>query len=219
VIVPAKDEAERIGPVLAALTARYPNVVVVDDGSEDETAVRAREHTPHVLRHLINRGQGAALQTGLEYALAAGARYLVTFDADGQHDVLDLAPLLAPLVAGECDVTLGSRFLGRTVGLPPGRRLLLRAAVLFSRLVHRVPLSDAHNGLRAFTRRAAGCLEITLDGMAHASEIIDLIVGAELRFQEVAVTIRYSNASLAKGQRARAAFRIVFQYVMGRLLP
>lgn len=216
IVIPAYNEAERIGRTVAEMRAEYPQVVVVDDGSSDATAAAAATAGAQVLRHVINRGQGAALQTGIEYALRRGAGFVVTFDADGQHDVADVAGLLSPILRGECDITLGSRFLGGAEGLPRTRRALLRAAVLFTRLISRVRLTDTHNGLRAFSRRAAAKLDITLDRMAHASEIIDQIRRSGLPFREVPVRIRYTAYSLAKGQSARGALRILFDYLLRR---
>ena len=103
--------------------------------------------------------------------------------------------------------------------MPVPRRLLLRGAVCFTRIVSRVKLTDAHNGLRAFSRRAASCVDITLDRMAHASELIDQIRDSGLAYREVPVTVRYTEYSLAKGQSAGGAFRIVLDYIMRRLVP
>jgi len=218
VVIAAYNEAEVIGRVVGELRAVYPNVVVVDDGSRDETSARAREAGASVLRHVLNRGQGAALQTGISYALRMGAELIVTFDADGQHRVEDIAALAAPIAAGEVDICLGSRFLGDRDAVPFGRRLLLLGAVWFMRVTSGLKLSDAHNGLRAFSRRAAEALDIQLDRMAHASEIIDQIRASELPYREVAVRIRYTDYSLAKGQRSSAALRVAWDYLVGRLL-
>ncbi len=218
VVVPAFNEAPAIGAVLGELRAAYPNVVVVDDGSTDGTAQVARTAAAYVLRHAINCGQGAALQTGIEFALQCGAEYIVTFDADGQHRVEDVAALLAPIRSGECDIVLGSRFLGQSVGVPPLRRMVLRFGVLFTRLVSRVNLTDAHNGLRAFSRRAAQRINLRLDRMAHATELIDQVRQSGLRFKEVPVQIRYTAYSLRKGQSARGAIRIALHYLLGRVL-
>ncbi len=218
IVVPAFNEASAIAVVLHELRAVYPNVVVVDDGSSDATFDVARSTGAYVLRHAINCGQGAALQTGIEFALLRGARYIVTFDADGQHRVEDIAVLLAPLLDGRCDIALGSRFLGSSVGLQPGRKRMLQAAVLFTRVVNRVKLTDAHNGLRAFSRRAAQKINLRLDRMAHATELIDQIRGSGLPFEEVPVQIRYTAYSLRKGQSARGAIRIVLHYLLGRVI-
>jgi glycosyltransferase involved in cell wall biosynthesis len=218
VVIAAYNEQASIEQVVRELRAAYPNVVVVDDGSADWTSEAARRVAPFVLRHLLNRGQGAALQTGIDFALARGAEYIVTFDADGQHRVEDIAALIEPIRQGRCDISLGSRFLGGAENMPATRRLTLRGAVWFTRLVNRVRVTDAHNGLRAFSRRAACKLNITLDGMAHASELIDQIRQSGLPMREVPVKVRYTAYSLAKGQSSRGAAHIVVQYVLGRIL-
>lgn len=218
VVIAAYNECACIEHVAREVRDVYPNVVVVDDGSGDNTFDAARRGAGHVLRHLINRGQGAALQTGIEYALRRGARFVVTFDADGQHRVEDIAAMVGPIHRGECEITLGSRFLGETDDIPVSRRRTLRLAVLFTRIVNRVQVTDAHNGLRAFSRRAAEKIDITLDRMAHASELIDQIRKSELTFREVPVRIRYTDYSMGKGQSSRNAFRIVVQYILGRVL-
>ena len=217
VVVPAYNEATCLANVLRDLKAVYPQVVVVNDGSTDDTGRVAQELAPHALHHLVNRGQGAALQTGIEYALGCGAEYIVTFDADDQHRVDDISALLAPLIRGECEVALGSRFLGETVDIPKSRRLLLSSAVIFTRLVNGLPLTDVHNGLRAFTKEAAQQIKISMDGMAHASELLDLIASSGLKFKEIPVQIRYTEYSLAKGQSARNALRVLFHYIVGRV--
>ena len=217
VVIAAYNEATCIEPVVAEVRRTYANVVVVDDGSSDDTSGEARRAAAFVLRHPINRGQGASLQTGIEFALRRGARFIVTFDADGQHRVEDIAALVAPIWRGDCEIALGSRFLGDTVDMPAGRRRTLRLAVLFTQIVNRVKLTDAHNGLRAFSRRAAQAIDITLDRMAHASELIDQIRSCGLPFLEVPVRIRYTPYSLAKGQSSRGALRIVLHYVLGRV--
>lgn len=217
IVVPAYNEAACIERVLRGLGAAYPNVVVVDDGSTDGTYAIASRLTRYTLRHRVNRGQGAALQTGIEFALRRGARYVVTFDADGQHDPADIAVLLAPIVAGECEITLGSRFLGDAKDIPRLRRLVLRVAVGFTRLLTRLPLTDVHNGLRAFSRRAARQMRISMDGMAHASEVLDRVRQLHLQFREVPVHIRYTSYSLAKGQSLRGSVRILIHYIVGKV--
>ena len=218
VVVPAYNESAGLGLVLQELVDAYPHVAVVDDGSTDSTLAIARQLAPFVVRHPINRGQGAALQTGIEFALRRGARYIVTFDADGQHRVEDIARLLVPLGAGECDITLGSRFLGAVSAMPRTRWVLLKLAIGWTRLVSQLPLTDAHNGLRAFTRRAAEGIELSMDRMAHASELLDCIRRMNLPYREVPVHIRYTDYSLAKGQRSHDAFRVLFDYLMGRMI-
>ena len=218
VVMPAHNEAACLETVAAEVRAQYPNVVVVDDGSTDDTFEAAKRSAAHVLRHIINRGQGAALQTGMEFALMRGAKYIVTFDSDGQHRVEDIQALIEPIRRGECDITLGSRFLQDASHIPAARRRLLRLGILFTRLVNRVNLTDAHNGLRGFSRRAAERINITLDRMAHASELIDFVKHSGLAFKEVPVQVRYTDYSVAKGQPSRNALRIVIHYLVGRVM-
>lgn len=222
IVIAAYNEARAIEPVVRELlSAGFPNVVVVDDGSRDATATQACAAGATVLTHLLNRGQGAALQTGITYALTNGAQYVATFDADGQHDVNDLPAMLTPIVRGEVEICLGSRFLDTGTGtraqMPALRRVVLLGAVLFTRLTSRVKLSDAHNGLRALSRRAAQTIDLRLDRMAHASEIVDQIRSCGLPFREVPVHIRYTDYSLAKGQKSSAALRVAFDYLVGRV--
>lgn len=217
VIVPAFNEGIRLERVLDDLATTGHAVVVVDDGSTDDTAGVARRYGCHLVRHALNRGQGAALQTGISFALSRGAEYLVTFDADGQHAAWDLPGLLAPLVEGRCDVTLGNRFLEARSEVPLARRLVLQGARLLTLLTSGVLVGDAHNGYRALSRRAAAALDLKQDGMAHASEIHDQIARAGLVVNEVPVTIRYSADTLAKGQRLSNAVSILWHYLLGRL--
>jgi glycosyltransferase involved in cell wall biosynthesis len=219
VIIPAYNEEERLAGTLSGVCSLGYQVVVVDDGSQDNTAAVALRYPVWLLRHRINCGQGAALQTGIDFALRQGADILVTFDADGQHAPADIPRLLAPLLAGQADVALGSRFLGRTVGLPWQRRLVLRLGVLFTRLVSGLRLTDTHNGLRAFCRQAAARLQLSQDRMAHASEILDRIGQERWRYVEVPVTISYTPATLAKGQSSWNALRIAGEFLLGRMIP
>mgnify|MGYP005846869105 CR=1 FL=1 len=208
-IVPAFNEAVTIAEVVRDVRAIGLRVVVVDDGSVDETAKVAACAGAAVVVHPVNLGQGAALQTGLEFALAHGAEFVVTFDADGQHDAEDVAALLAPLKAGTAEFALGSRFLGSTVEAPRTRRLLLKAATAYTRLTSGLVVTDSHNGLRAMTRRGAGAIHLRQNRMAHASEILDQIARSRLPYVEIPVTISYTAHSLAKGQKTSDAITIL----------
>lgn len=220
IVIPAYNEEKSIERVLTELRAMYANIIVVDDGSADDTSGVSRRAGATVLRHAVNRGQGAALQTGIEFAVHQGAQCIVTFDADGQHRVEDMAALTDPILLGECDIVLGSRFLNSSgEGIPIGRRLTLWLAVRFTRFVNRLRVTDTHNGLRAFSRRAAQRIDLHLDRMAHATELLDQIRDSGLPYREVPVQVRYTEYSMAKGQSARGAFRIVLHYIIGRVLP
>ncbi|MFQ5350521.1 MAG: glycosyltransferase family 2 protein [Thermoanaerobaculia bacterium] len=216
--MPAFNEAGVIAEVVEGVRAVYPRVVVVDDGSTDETRDWALAAGATVLRHLLNRGQGASLQTGIEYALSRGAECVVTFDSDGQHQVGDVAQLIEPIAQGEAEICLGSRFLDGRTEVPALRRWLLRGAVVFTHVFSGLGLTDAHNGLRAFSRRAALEIDLRQDRMAHASELVDQIRRMGLPFREVPVTVLYTEYSIGKGQRGVNAFRIVLDYLIGRIL-
>jgi glycosyltransferase involved in cell wall biosynthesis len=217
-VVPAYNEGPAIGQVVAELVAHGYPVVVVDDGSSDQTGDVARRAGATVLRHPINRGQGAAIQTGLTYAVTrSSTRYVATFDADGQHRVEDLSALTSALDEGSADIALGSRFLGDAQDIPAGRKALLKLAVAFTTVTEGVRLSDAHNGLRVFTRDAAARLQLTRDGMAHASEVIEQVRRLRLRYVEVAVTVRYTEYSRSKGQSSRNALGILAELMVGKL--
>ena len=217
IVIPAYNEAPVIDGVLDRLAPLGHRLIVVNDGSRDTTAAKAARPGVVLVSHPINRGQGAALQTGITVALGLGADVIVTFDADGQHDPADIPALVAPILAGECDVVLGSRFRGRAERMPLARRLLLRVAVWFTWLTANLRVTDTHNGLRAFSRSAAERIRITMDGMAHASEILEEIAAHRLRWREVPVTVRYSEYSLAKGQRSSDSFRIAAQVLIEKL--
>ncbi|HTL38975.1 MAG TPA: glycosyltransferase family 2 protein [Kofleriaceae bacterium] len=210
VVIAAFQEGKVIGDVVREVVRAGWSVVVVDDGSTDNTSAEARAAGALVIRHALNRGQGASLQTGIDYALRRGARYLVTFDADGQHNASEIPALLAALA--DADVALGSRFLGTIEGAQQGRRALLRTAIVVSNGLSGMKLTDAHCGLRAFRREAAAALRMTQDRMAHASELLRKIKTSNLRVVEVPVTVRYTEHSLSKGQSGLQAVRILFDY-------
>ena len=220
VIVPIFNEEAVIAQVLTNLMQSPYSIVVVDDGSSDKTLQQIAHLPVRVVRHACNLGQGAALQTGIDYALRWKAtKFLVTFDADGQHDVADIPRMLAPLQQGTYDVVLGSRFLraGDGVNLTLGKRLVLRCAVLFTRLTTGLQITDTHNGLRAFTADAAARLRITHNRMAHASEILAQIATLGLRYCEMPVTITYTAYSRYKGQKLFESLNIVWDMLMEKI--
>lgn len=217
IVVAAFNEGEVVGKVVSELVALGYRVVVVDDCSSDETSQIAATAGATVLRHVVNLGQGAALQTGMQYAVSTGAQFVVTFDADGQHQAADVGMMVEQLALGDFDVVLGSRFVGgaAAVNIPGWRRLVLRIATVISRSTTGLNLTDTHNGLRAFTAQAASKLEITQNRMAHASQILSQIAGLKLRYREWPVKIVYTEYSLKKGQRLSNAFNVVWESLFG----
>jgi glycosyltransferase involved in cell wall biosynthesis len=212
VVIPLFNEAAVIGDVVKHVVDTFPGVVCVDDGSSDGSGDLAREAGAVVVRHPVNLGQGAALQTGICYALQdPEMRYVVTFDGDGQHGADDAALMVERLRRDEADVVFGSRFLDSRTQSGWAKRVLLRAAVAYTNLTTHVRLTDAHNGLRAFNRKAAQALDIRQNRMAHASEIVAQVGQARLRWAEQPVHIRYTDYSRAKGQSKLNAVNIVVE--------
>jgi polyprenyl-phospho-N-acetylgalactosaminyl synthase len=217
VVIPAYNESTVVREVIERVSRVCPSVVVVDDGSSDATGEQARLAGALVVRHAINLGQGAALQTGILCALKRGAEFVVTFDADGQHDPADIVPLVDALRRGNADVALGSRFAGTAVDMPKSRRLMLHAARCVNFVLTGLMLSDAHNGVRAFTRAAAARIRIQQAGMAHATEIVAQIARHKLAYVEVPVTVHYTPYSLEKGQRLSNSFHILMDLFLSGL--
>lgn len=217
VVIAAYNEAGAIGETVAGVLQHVRQVVVVDDCSADATAVLAREAGAHVLSHPINLGQGAALQTGIAYALRQGAEFVVTFDADGQHDAAEIHPMLAALRQSGCEAALGSRFLGTALNIAWQRRLLLSAALLFTRITTGLRLTDVHNGFRVLARSFCERFEFQQNRMAHASEILDYIASHHVRYMEYPVTIRYTEYSVTKGQKGSNSIRILMELLLARI--
>jgi glycosyltransferase involved in cell wall biosynthesis len=218
VVVPMYNEASVIADVVALLRTRFAHVVCVDDGSSDNGAQLAEEVGARVVRHPTNLGQGAALATGIRYAVESlGAAYVVTFDADGQHDVGDAADMVQVARDTEVQVVLGSRFLGGAHGIRSSRRAVLRAAARFTRVTTGLDVTDAHNGLRVLRADAARQLQLRLHGMSHASEVLSQVAKHRWTYIEHPVTISYTDYSRAKGQRSYNALNIAFDLAFNRL--
>ncbi len=219
-VMPAYHEASRIREAVSGVRPLVDQVVVVDDGSSDATAMEAAQTGAIVLRHAVNRGQGASLKTGTEAALQLGADIIVHIDADGQHDPESISSLIEPIRARRADVVFGSRFLGlASDGMPTARKALLVLARRFSTLVLGLPwrLTDPQSGLRAMTAAAARRVDFKQDRMAHCSEILRLVTRSDLRWIEVPTRIRYTADTLAKGQKPADALKIVWQLFLGAL--
>jgi len=217
-VIPAYSEGPRIEKTVMSVRTYVPEVVVVDDGSTDDTFERAKRAGARVVRHALNRGQGAGLRTGTEAALLLGAEIIVHVDADGQHDPSFIPSLIAPIEQGSADIVFGSRFLGEAPqGMPLVRRGLLSAARVFNALVMGIPrrVTDPQSGMRAMNRAAAKALEFRQDRMAHCSEILRLATRSTLRWVEVPIRVHYTEYSLAKGQKSFDALKIAWQLFLG----
>lgn len=216
-VIAAYNEAVIIRSVVTDARKVFPWVVVVDDGSDDDTAIEAGVAGATVLVHPINLGQGAALQTGIDYAVLNDASHVVTFDADGQHLASDVVNMLQLMYKHDAQVVLGSRFLGSAEAMSNARRLLLKAATAFTRITSGLQVTDAHNGLRVLRRDAAQTIRLRQNRMAHASEILNEIGRRKLRYVEAPVTIRYTEYSKTKGQSGWGSVNILFDLFLARL--
>ena len=220
IVVPAFNEASVIGDVIADIRSVFDHVVLVDDGSKDNTGDIALRAGAHVVRHPVNLGQGAAIQTGVEYARSQpGAQVFATFDADGQHRLKDVVRMIDRLATDDVDLVVGTRFAEPSASKPPLlKRIILRVAALVSPSSRQLGLTDAHNGLRVFNKKVADRLNITMSGMSHASEFITLAVENGWRVAEEPVEILYTEYSKSKGQPLLNGVNIVFDGLLrGRL--
>ncbi len=218
IIIPVYNEASVVGQVIKAARHDYDNVIGVNDGSSDDSSNEIVRAGATLVEHPINLGAGAATQTGIDYALQdAAAEYFVTIDADGQHDIRDVATMLAYLKEHKLDVVFGSRFIGEAKNLSPIKRYFLKLAATFSNKTTGITLTDTHVGLRVFNRRFATNLKLTLPGFTHASEIIQRTSEGNYRYAEVPVTITYSDYSKSKGQPMLNAINIAFDLFFHRI--
>ena len=210
VIMPVFNEESVVRKVIEKLEPYFANIICVDDGSTDNSAQEISKTRATLLQHTANKGQGAALRTGIQYALNnPGAKYFITFDADGQHKIIDALFLLEGLKRSGKDIILGSRFLGEAEGLSWFKKLILKLAIVFTNKTTGVHLTDTHNGLRVFNRHFAENLKLRCNGMAHASEFIYRIAEGNYKYGELPVTISYTQYSKSKGQSILNAFNIV----------
>jgi polyprenyl-phospho-N-acetylgalactosaminyl synthase len=218
VVIPAYNENAVISSVVTELVTYNFHLIVVDDGSEPALHTLLKKSPVFILRHMVNLGQGAALQTGIEYALSKNAEYIVTFDADGQHQASDIENLLLPLTNNEADITLGSRFMkGGKHNMTIARKILIQIARFLNYFLTGLMLTDAHNGLRAMNRKAASTTQIRQNSMAHATELLTQIKKKRLRFKEIPVTIHYTAYSRKKGQTVWSSFRIFFDLLLDKI--
>lgn len=216
VIIPAKNEAKKIAEVVRGiknLPAPPDEIIVIDDGSTDATAPTAAAAGAVVLQHLINRGQGAAIRTGINYALNNGHGAAVFFDADGQMEPADIPPLMERLNSGY-DVVLGSRNMGRTINMPLSKKIIKKIALFFTRLTTGLKLTDTHNGFQAWTAQALRQITLVQDRFAYASEVLEQIARHNLKYCEMPVTITYSEYSKKKGQSILGAVNIVIDLLI-----
>lgn len=218
IIIPCYNEAGIILETIAAVNEKGYSIIVVDDHSTDNTGEELKEAPVIYIRHRLNMGQGAALQTGINVALKKGAEYIVTFDADGQHDVNDIEGMIGKLKEEQLDIVLGSRFLpGAGGNISTGRKMFLKIACYLNYLFTGILLTDAHNGLRAMNRHTAEHIRLKENRMAHATEILTEIKRCDLKFGEFPVHIHYTGYSKKKGQSLLNSVRIFFDLVLNKI--
>ncbi|GAB2454307.1 glycosyltransferase family 2 protein [Xylanimonas ulmi] len=199
-VVPAFNEGPVIGGVVHEVRAAGFPVVVVDDASSDASGDLARAAGAVVVRHATNLGQGAALQTGIEFALRRGAAYVLTFDADGQHQVEDAVAMLSLAATNDLGFVFGSRFLDDRTDTGTLKRLVLRFAAWFTRHSTGMRLTDAHNGLRVIRADVAAQVDLHQNRMAHATEIVRQLGRTRAPWAEYPVHVLYTDYSRGKGQ-------------------
>jgi len=215
-VIPMYNEQEVIAEVIHGLKAVFQNILCVDDGSTDESVLRAREAGATVICHAVNIGQGAAIATGFIWIQTkTNFSRIVTFDADGQHLPEDAMRLVEELANKELDVVFASRFLDDQSQVPFLKRLILRGVANVTKALTDVELSDAHNGLRALTVDASQKIQLTQNGMAHATQFVSLVLQGGLKYSELPVTILYTPYSRSKGQSILNSVNIVLDLIWG----
>jgi len=217
IVIPAYNEEKIIAKVIREIkSAGYRNIIVIDDGSTDRTCQEAKKQKVFVFRHKKNKGLGGALNTGIKVALSRGADIIITFDADGQHDVRDIGKVIKPIINKKAEVVIGSRMLN-TKGMPFSKRLSNRIGNFVTYVLFNIKVSDSQSGLRAFTKHSAWVINLRTNKMEVSSEIIGSIKENDLKLVEVPIKTIYTPYSIKKGQRWFAGFRILFKLIIRRL--
>lgn len=215
VIIPVYNEDQVIGQVVKDLLPTFPHVVCIDDGSRDRSAAVAAAAGATVIRHPVNLGQGAGLQTGIEYVRGfTPAKYLLTFDADGQHRVEDGLAMVEQAEKENLAIVFGSRFLSSQTQVGWAKRLVLKTAAWVTAHRTGLKLTDAHNGLRVLRRDAFEQVNLLQNRMAHASEIVAQLAQTGLPWTEHSVFIRYTAYSKAKGQSLLNSINILTELLI-----
>lgn len=216
IIVPAYNEAAVVGDVVRAIHANFPktDLLVIDDGSRDTTANEAKKAGAIVIRHVLNRGLGGAIGTGLAFAKQGDYDLAVTVDADGQHDPRDIERVLAPLIKGRADVVVGSRMISRRGTMPFDRQIMNTGANLITWLLFGVTTSDSQSGFRGFNKKAITSIFLRTERMEVSSEIFSEIKRLHLRYAEVPIRVIYTEYSRGKGQSNSNGLAILFKLVL-----
>lgn len=219
VVIPAYNESKTIKKVIKEVRERNLNIVIIDDGSQDETYKIAENsidnsHCGSIYKHVINRGLGAALETGIKAALAKGADIIVTFDADGQHDPDDIIPVSKPIIEGKADVVVGTRDFDE---MPASKKFGNNVMNAITRIFYGIHVNDSQSGLRAFNRKAAKVLDINSRGYGVSSEIIGEIKRYDLKVEEVPIKTIYTDYSMSKGTNLMVGLKILAKLIINIL--
>jgi glycosyltransferase involved in cell wall biosynthesis len=220
VVIPAFNEEEVIYQTIEPIARAGYQILCIDDGSSDQTAKLAREAGARVIKHMISSGQGASLQTGFQFILQcpekfSEAEYVVTFDADGQHSLSDLASFMSAFEEEpDLDVVLGSRFLSSNFQGSRLKSIVLKFMAFISQYTLGVNLTDRHNGFRVIRKRKLDLFQIKSPGYDHADEFIYLISKHCLRYREVPTNVSYTEYSLSKGQPTINGVKMLFDRVV-----
>jgi glycosyltransferase involved in cell wall biosynthesis len=216
-VIPAFNEAKRVGPVVEGARRLVDAVIVVDDGSTDETAVVCERAGAHVVRHPENAGAGAATMTGLEAARAMGATTVITLDADGQHDPADISPVLVPIREKRADIVFANRF-GQRNNIPAIRRIFNSIGNALTLLATGKWVSDSQCGFKAFGPKALKEVDLRMTGFEFCTEIVREAAVRHWRIAEVPTKVIYSEYTMAKGQSfangVKTALRILLRSIL-----
>ncbi|MDD5043056.1 MAG: glycosyltransferase family 2 protein [Patescibacteria group bacterium] len=216
VVIPAFNEEKTIKKILEEVKNCGADIIVVNDGSSDKTGEIAENEGVTVINHIINRGLGAALGTGIEAALLSGADYIVTFDADGQHQAEDIFRLKKIAEEGGYDIVIGSRLLNPR-GMPLARRVANWLGNLSTYLLFGIWVTDSQSGLRLFTAPAASLLHLKSNRMEVSSEIIKEVKRHNFKFTEIPIEAVYTDYSLSKGQNFVVGLKTLWQLILQKI--
>ena len=215
IVIPAKDEASLIGGVIRDLQENgFHQIIVVDDGSRDETANIVRNTNCILVQHPINLGSGAATQTGIKAALRYNPDYIMTMDADGQHAAEDVKQLLEVMSTGEYDVVIGSRFLQKSGKVPTTRLWYNRIANWVTWIFTGLWVSDSQSGMKIITSDFAQKIEFHFNGFEFCTELFYILNRNKARFTEVPIQAIYTSETMMKGQSLRMGFRMFFRLIL-----
>ncbi len=216
-IIPAYNEERTIQSVVRSVLSQVDEVIVVDDGSVDRTVDEAQHERVVVVSHPLNCGLGAAIATGFILARERNADFAVTIDADGQLFASDIRAVLTPLINGECDVVIGSRFLTTHSPIPLLRKFYNSIGNFVTFLLFGIYTSDSQSGIRAFSRSGLFFVDLRCARMEVSSEFFGEIKAKNLRWREVPIHVQYTAYSLSKGQGFRRGIVTTFRLIIRRM--